>query len=392
MASSDGDSFGWESGEPEEGAREREDPRTRGGWVPPEARAWRHPSETGSWAGSHPGLRPALRTATGGRRALWTTALAGAGAVVALVGGGLMLANRDRGPELAAPTQLISPPTSSTRSIVRLTVEQRTGASHYGCGVVVAGELIATNASLLTGATGIVATTSTGRRTIGRVVAVDPTSDVGLIRVGARLPVGRFVDWSDVQPGTGAVELAVATTTGGGGWSSWLSGTIASIGEPVSSGPGSGMVSVVATTPKGTAPDGAVLMERDGAIVGLLDKSGVSPQGGGAVFLPGEFVFEVAHELLSNGGQIAHGWLGIEGSDSASGARGAVVTAVSSGGPSSGHLEVGDLITSIDGHRVRTMADLRSRLYLLSPGTAVTLIVRRDGATRAVAVDLGTSP
>jgi S1-C subfamily serine protease len=303
-----------------------------------------------------------------------------------------MLANRDRGPELAAPTQLISPPTSSTRSIVRLTVEQRTGASHYGCGVVVAGELIATNASLLTGATGIVATTSTGRRTIGRVVAVDPTSDVGLIRVGARLPVGRFVDWSDVQPGTGAVELAVATTTGGGGWSSWLSGTIASIGEPVSSGPGSGMVSVVATTPKGTAPDGAVLMERDGAIVGLLDKSGVSPQGGGAVFLPGEFVFEVAHELLSNGGQIAHGWLGIEGSDSASGARGAVVTAVSSGGPSSGHLEVGDLITSIDGHRVRTMADLRSRLYLLSPGTAVTLIVRRDGATRAVAVDLGTSP
>ncbi len=383
MASSDGDSWDWESGEPEEGEYDRDELRVQGGWVPPEQRAWRHPSETGAWA-------RAPRRLPSGRRARWATALVGAGTAAVLVGGGLMLATKSQAP--APSITLGSPPVASTRSVVRLTVERR-GIPAYGCGVVVArGGLVATDATLLRGATRIVATTARGRRERARVLALDPTSDVGLVRVAANLPVARFVDWSALQPGSGAVELAVATRSTGGTWSTWQDETIASIGDPVGSGPGSGMVSVVAATPTGTRPDGAVLLERDGAVVGLLDRAGVSAEGRGAVYLPGEFVSDVARELAAHGGQIHHGWLGIEGSDSGGSPRGALVTEVNTGGPSSGHLQPGDVITAIDGRRVRSMADLRSRLYLLAPGASVVLTVRRSGASETVQLVLGASP
>jgi S1-C subfamily serine protease len=279
---------------------------------------------------------------------------------------------------------------SSTRSVVRFDVSHA-GPREYGCGVVVAADgLVATNASLLAGAGRIMATTASGRRIPASVVAVDPTSDVGLVRVGANLPVAHFVDWSDVQPGTGAIELAVATRPSGGSQSMWQDETIASIGEPVGSGPGSGMVSVVASTPNGPNPYGAVLMERDGAVVGLLDRLGVST-GGGAVFLPGEFVSDVARDLMSHGGQIRHGWLGIEGSDSGT-PDGALITSVTAGGPSTGLLSPGDVITAIDGRRVRSMADLRSRLYLVAPGSVIQLAVRRGGIDQTVGLVLGSTP
>jgi len=333
-----------------------------------------------------------LRTGPTGRRAAWATGIVGAGAVAALVSGGLMLASNGRGPELATPARVTDAAPPPTTSIVRL--EASTSSTNtYGCGIVVAPDgLIATDATLLVGATTILATTSSGKRETATVVAVDPDSDVGLVRIGGTLPVARFVDWSAVQPGTGAFEMAVAAMPSGSARSSWWDETIASIGEPVVSGPAAGMVSVEASTPKGKHPDGAVLMESNGAVVGLLDKSGVS-SGTGAVFLPGEFVFQVAQELMVDGGQVLHGWLGIKGADSGSARRkGAVITAVDPAGPSKGYLEAGDVIESINGRRVRTMADLKSRLYLLAPGSWVELQVKRGGAIRTIGLTLAMTP
>ena len=45
----------------------------------------------------------------------------------------------------------------------------------------------------------------------------------------------------------------------------------------------------------------------------------------------------------------------------------------------------------IDGVRVRSMADLRSRLYLLAPGTWVDLRVDRGRTVRTVGLWLGSS-
>jgi len=397
VASSDGGSFDQGTGGPPDGEGDPKDGRggdehKLGGWVPPEQRAWRHPSEIGPWSAERPyGTGSVVPTHPAGRRTAWATGLVGAGALAALVTGGLMLASHSRpGPVSARPAP---PPASATQSIVRLEVASSTSSS-YGCGVVVASDgLIATNATLLANAEWIVATTSTGRREVATVVAVDGASDVGVLRVAKPLPVARFVDWSQVQPGVSAVEMAVWSASPGVSTTVWSNPTIASAGDAVRSGPGIGMVSVVASVPTGASPDGAVLMEPDGAVLGILDKSGVSSAGSGSVFLPGEFVVQVAQELTTDGGHISHGWLGINGTNSSSKQpKGALVIAVDKTGPSRDQLQRGDVIEAIDGRRVRSMADLRSRLYLLGPGTRVDLRVDRGDTVRTVGLWLSSSP
>jgi len=319
-----------------------------------------------------------------------TTLVVGAGAAAALVTGGLMLTSQNTPSSSLRPSV---PPLAATRSIVRLEVESAAGKTTYGCGVVVAvGGIVATNATLLEGARRVLATTPSGTHELATVVAIDTRSDVGVVRVHASLPVARFVDWSEVEPGTGAIVMAVATVSTGSPQSEWWDETIYSTSDAVGSGPGSGMVSVVATTPKGVQPEGAVLMEHDGAVVGLFDRFGVPAAGGGAAFLPGDFVQQVARELMVDG-RVLHGWLGINGTNSSPDERpGALVTAVDPKGASSDHLQTGDVIEAIDGHRVRSMADLTSRLYVLAPGSWVRLTVERHDTVQTVGLWLDASP
>jgi S1-C subfamily serine protease len=301
-----------------------------------------------------------------------------------------MLATHSRPGPTAAVRSWSSPPASAAQSIVRLDVAA-SGTSSYGCGVVVAPDgLIATNATLLANAQWIMVTTASGQREPATVVAVDPTSDVGLVSIDAQLPVARFVDWSELRPGAGAVMMAVSSVTTTAVWSDQ---TIASAGGPVRSGPGAGMASVVANGSTNASPDGAVLMEPDGAVIGILDKWGVaSAAGGGTVFLPGEFVVQVAQELVADGGKIQHGWLGIKGANpSSTQPIGALVTGVDAAGAADDRLSPGDVIEAIDGRRVRSMADLRSRLYLLAPGTWVDLRVDRGHTLRTVGLSLSAS-
>jgi S1-C subfamily serine protease len=68
------------------------------------------------------------------------------------------------------------------------------------------------------------------------------------------------------------------------------------------------------------------------------------------------------------------------------------VTEVDPDGPAHDQLRNGDVIEAIDGRAVRTMADLRSRLYLLAPGTTVDLRVERDHTVHTVTLSLAPSP
>ena len=62
-----------------------------------------------------------------------------------------------------------------------------------------------------------------------------------------------------------------------------------------------------------------------------------------------------------------------------------------SGGPASGHLQVGQRIVAVNTTPVRSMAELRALLYVLPPGTPVTLSVQVPAGTKTVDVTLGTS-
>jgi serine protease Do/serine protease DegQ len=73
--------------------------------------------------------------------------------------------------------------------------------------------------------------------------------------------------------------------------------------------------------------------------------------------------------------------------------EGVVIVEVASGGPAErAGLRRGDVVTHVNGHAVRSSADLRNQVGLLAPGEPVELRVVRDGQTRTVRARIESVP
>jgi len=408
------------------------------GWLSPDDRLWRHPSEVWPPAGTQPlreGPPDKEVAAAPSRRRRTTTALVASGAAVAVAVGALLLvATSGGGP---GTTTSSTPPTAlsvvtgccrvlptlereARNAMVSLRVSTASGVSQ-GCGVVVAsGGLVLTTFDAVAKARSLTAVTATGTRLSASVVATDQESDVALLRVPANLPVAPFAGGTGAATGRRATAMAAATNaTGHGDRSSltmWTTGTIRSVDTTVVRGSAVGMAGIVATTGSRPAIAGEALLDGNGRVLGILDSS-YSVNGQSKVFLPAQLVVGVANSLAVSG-RVDHGWLGIQGGDAPTPAittttsatvapvtptreadagerwpgGGALVEAVEPNGASAGLLRPGEVIRSIDGQPVRTMAQLRNRLYVLPPGTRVVLGVSDRGTSTSVAVDLAGSP
>jgi putative serine protease PepD len=135
---------------------------------------------------------------------------------------------------------------------------------------------------------------------------------------------------------------------------------------------------------------GEPLLDANGAVIGILCQP--SPGSSTVTFLPTQLVVGVA-DALRSGNRVVPGVLGVEGSDVPNGA-GAKLMTVPSGTPAWGHLQAGEVITAVDQLPVRTFAELRARLYVLQPGTPVTVtVVGAPGTSgaKSVGVTLGKS-
>ncbi|MFA5884982.1 MAG: PDZ domain-containing protein, partial [Acidimicrobiia bacterium] len=67
-----------------------------------------------------------------------------------------------------------------------------------------------------------------------------------------------------------------------------------------------------------------------------------------------------------------------------------VTQVVSGSAADDGGIEVGDVITSFDGTRVTTPAQLASAVGNLSPGDTARVTITRNGETRTITVELGS--
>lgn len=409
------------------------------GWLHPDDRLWRHPSEV--WpppAGS--GEDPARASRQLGTRRLHrrraATVLVGSGAVSAVAVGVLLLIVASGGSNpltTAGPVQsaALTVVTGCCRvmptverdardAMVPLRVSTASGVGQ-ACGVVVAGDgLVATTLDAVAGARSITAVTPGGMQLPASVVATDQASDVALVRVPTRLPVARFADaWSET--GQRAIVMAVTVGANRGGSGStvtmWSASTVRSADITVSSGAAVGMAGIEAAAGSRPAIAGEALLDPAGRVLGIFDRTGTTAHGAGKIFLPAQLVVGVADSLALSG-RVDHGWLDIEGgdypatsitttststgehaapdrqatADGESSSGGAMVVAVEQGGASAGVLRPGEVILGIDGRPVRSMAELRDRLYVLPPGARVLLDVWSGGSTRSVAVDLSGSP
>ena len=389
------------SGEGAGGGQDEPDSPLRG-WIDPDDRLWRHPSEV---AGSGPARGvPVVPTPPRRNHRNAVMVLVGVGAVMAVVAWVVVLLSPASDHPLESATQdtaaggpmttlagvqnaLPAAATATGNSIVELQATTTHGTVLLVGVAVAEGGLVATTADLLGGLQRIDMVGPGGKLQTASVVAMDKTSDVALVSVPLALPVATFADDSGLDSGSPDMALSFVPVGGHAVALRCTTGAVTDVGTAITSGPASTMPSITSSPAMPTLLGGEPLLNDDGAVLGILydPDPGSSP----ATFLPSDLVVGVADELRSQD-RVVHGWLGMQGTDAPDGG-GATVAAVQSGGPASGVLQVGQLIVAVDSTPVRTMAELRARLYVLPPGTAVTLSVQQPAGPKVVDVTLGTS-
>lgn len=364
-----------------------------GGWVPPEARSWRHPSEL------HVAGVAAVLTATHGWRRS-AALVVGTTALMAIAAGTLLLVNTGSSPGTATldtmpvgtaavtPCCTLSPDTARDAEQSVVSIEPTVGPGATGCGVVIATHLVATTEAALAGARSVRIVAATGRLLGGVVLAVDRTSDVVILRLSAPLPAAQMD--VGVTLGSGNPALAVAMRPAAGGRAPepvWTSGTVVSVGEPPpGAAAGTAMAEITVRGRSVPVMPGEPLFDRSGRVEGILDRA----HGPDRSFLPMSLVAGVSNELETIG-KVRHGWLGVTDA-TLEGAVGARVVWVDPHGAAAHSLQAGDVILRLDGWPVRSAAQLRSMLYVMAPGTRVSVEAMR--ATRVVraVVELAPSP
>jgi S1-C subfamily serine protease len=342
-------------------------------------------------------------------------ALVGTGAAAAALAGIVLLntaGSGEGGPASTYPSTvaLSTAPSAATlpegardveTSLVWLTVTTAHGVTR-GCGVAVAsGGLVATSAAAVDGATSVMVTGTSGPGVRARVVAVDRGVGVALLRVGRNLPVPRFEDDNSVAVGRPAMVMSAAAGRTGTPAVTWAPATIASVGTAVGTPTAGAMAEIgVAVTDRAAVP-GSVLVQDGRGVIGILGSGGAATatsSTGTAVwrFVPAPLLLGITGEL-ERWGHVRHGWLNVTADDAAppagqTGTVGARVVKVTRGGVAQWSLRPGDVIVAIGGSPVRSMAELRARLYVLRAGQPVSIAVRRGGAAVTTEIALGSSP
>ena len=381
------------------------------GWIDPDDRLWRHPSEVGAARVGDTDQAPVPATlGPPPRHPLRNVAmiLIGVAALIAVIAWIVVLlspasqrplssATRDTGP--AEPTTLAGAPNAvpavaetAGRSMVQL-VATTTHGTVTLIGIAVAeGGLVVTTADLLGGLEHLDMVGPGGKLEAATLMASDAGSDIALVTVPEDVPVAPFAD--DNLVSGGAPDLLLSYGSAGGPLLALqcMSGSVAAVGAPIASGPADGMPAITSSAPMAPT-DGEPLLNQSGQVLGILyDPAGVSRVGNGgalSTFLPTQLVVGVADDLRSRA-RVVHGWIGVEGTDAANGA-GAKVLGVEAGGPAAGRLQSGQVIVALDSQPVRTMAELRARLYVLPPGAPVTVSVEGTAGTHVVSVTLSAS-
>ena len=372
-----------------------DDPEDRGsaggGWVPPEDRSWRHPSEL------HAAGAGVVFTAAPGWRRSAVLAVSTA-ALVAIVAGALLLAKTGSTPGTATldtmpvgaaavtPCCTLSPVLTRNAEQAVVTIET-TGSRASGCGVVVADGLVATTEAALGSARRVRVVAATGRPLEGRVLATDHQSGIVLLRLNAPLPVAHMGVGDGLGSGSPALAVSMRPSRGNRAPRAiWTSATVVAVGKLPPGAPPSSMAQITVRGPSVPVVPGEPLLDRRGRVLGILDAA----SGAERSFLPMPLVVGVTDQLETLG-KVRHGWLGITDA-TLGGATGAEIVWVDPRGAAARALRPGDVIVRVDGWRVHSAADLRSMLYVMAPGTHVSVeAVRATRVIRAV-VELAPSP
>jgi len=268
-----------------------------------------------------------------------------------------------------------------------------------GSGVVISPEgYIVTNNHVVDGAVDIRVRTSNGRVLKAKLIGTDPLTDLAVVKVNATdLTSVPWGDSKEVRPGQTVLAFGNPygfrfTVTRG-----IVSAVNRSNPDPTNpSKPGEFIQTDAAINPGNS---GGPLVDARGEVVGI-NTFLVSPSGtfsGMGFAIPSQIVRPTVEALIRDG-KVSHGHIGIGIADVTpenakffgdSAAKGGVVTQVEPGSPGAkAGLQIGDVITELNGHKVDDAGELQVLIGQQKPGTKVELTVLRDGKSMNIPVTL----
>lgn len=262
-----------------------------------------------------------------------------------------------------------------------------------GSGVIVDAEqgLVVTNHHVIEGAEQIMVTLNDGREFEASIRGSDPEADIALIRIQAEGL--QQLNWADSDAvRVGDYSVAIGNPFGLG--QTVTSGIVSALGR---SGLGIENFEDFIQTDASINPgnSGGALVNLRGELMGI-NTAIVGPSGGnvGIGFaIPSNMASDLVQQLLEFG-EVKRGALGIAAQPlTAELAQafnvptryGVIIGSVEASSPAEkAGLQAGDVITSIDGRKVRDVKAVRNRIGLVRLGQELTLEIIRNGAAQTV--------
>lgn len=231
------------------------------------------------------------------------------------------------------------------------------------------------------------------------LVGRDPKTDLALLKVKAdrAFPFVSFGKSSEAKVGDWVIALGNPFGLG----HTATTGIVSARGRDIGAGPYDDFLQIDAAINKGNSggPTFNVRGEVIGVNTAIISPSGASAGIGFAV--PSDMAKGVIAQLKATG-KVARGWLGVNiqavTADLAAGLgmdkpEGALVAGVTKDSPAAkAGLRQGDVIVAVDGNRIEQMRELPRLIAGIAAGTDTHLTVLRDGAKKAVTVNIGKMP
>jgi S1-C subfamily serine protease len=264
--------------------------------------------------------------------------------------------------------------------------------------------VVITNYHVVQGTSSLSVTFSNGNGYSAETLGTDPYADLAVLSVDA--PTGEFKPIEVVSSSTLRVgEPVIAIGNPYGLVGSLTTGVVSALGRSIMEedfASGYSIANIIQTsTPINPGNSGGPLLNAVGNVIGITTAIVSESQGLGFA-VPSNTILKEISSLITTGTYEGHSYLGVSGQDmsySLAQQMGASVTygwriaTVTSGGPSDGILNTGDIIIALNDNTIRSNDDLASYLEEKTlPGQRLVVTVVRGSSTTDVNVILGKRP
>ena len=264
-------------------------------------------------------------------------------------------------------------------------------------------DVVITNYHVVHDTSSLSVTFSNGNGYEATILGIDPYVDLAVLSVDALndefKPI-EIVSSSSLRVG----EMAIAIGNPYGLVGSLTTGVVSALGRTLTEeyAGGYSIPNIIQTsTPINPGNSGGPLLNAVGKVIGITTAIAEESQGLGFA-IPSNTMLREIPDLINTGTYGGHSYLGVSGQDmnyirakdmGSSITYGWRIETVTAGGPSEGILRINDIITELNGTKIRNNDELASYLSDKTlPEETLVLTVLRDSSTIELIVILGTRP